>query len=387
MEELPNGVIEHSADIENELRVFDSIPTFAWIFKLNWLPSKTNQWATLVQEEQCAGGTTLSKSMDLSSIVVFYEKMRSDSVSSIFVGEHNQAIVHLISPNSISSLCDGEDIKDMSLDSATTPTPGTPLKYVGWDDKASSVYTYQFRVSPCPWLTESSPITYRGIFCSLIAGNLNDLGVGNYIGGQVYDDPTSPTNELRGIFDGIVCDTLDECHAVFISPPNIKSFVDSAIAIDTDHLDYVRTLTYTWSALSSDTRTKRALSQAAKVLIATLFNRTWIRKFELPLSKSQRTGSLLINLRREIADAELPTKGVKFVPKKNARTLRESRIGGKYVDFWGNTWNKGSSRTLGDPFEWDVTLSRRGKNYLVNAGAISSRNNHINVTPSGVISH
>jgi hypothetical protein len=55
-----------------------------------------------------------------------------------------------------------------------------------------------------------------------------------------------------------------------------------------------------------------------------------------------------------------------------------------YVDKFDNVWVRGPSRTPGEPFEWDVQLSRAGKQML---GRFSRDKSHLNVSLKGRITH
>ena len=58
--------------------------------------------------------------------------------------------------------------------------------------------------------------------------------------------------------------------------------------------------------------------------------------------------------------------------------------GNGYIDRFGNEWVKGPSRTPGEPYEWDVQLSRQGKAQL---GWLSRDGEHINVSLGGRVTH
>ncbi|MET9447688.1 polymorphic toxin type 17 domain-containing protein [Streptomyces cinerochromogenes] len=88
-----------------------------------------------------------------------------------------------------------------------------------------------------------------------------------------------------------------------------------------------------------------------------------------------------------IKDAQLPHTGrIRFVPDKrvsiSAGLPRGPRKG--YIDRFGNEWIKGPSRTAGQPFEWDVQLSKLGKAKL---GWLSRDGSHLNVSLDGEITH
>ncbi|PIC05763.1 hypothetical protein CS060_03230 [Anoxybacillus flavithermus] len=84
--------------------------------------------------------------------------------------------------------------------------------------------------------------------------------------------------------------------------------------------------------------------------------------------------------------AMLPTKGkIRYVPPKNWTPSQPlPRKGGGHIDRFGNIWTKGPSRTKGEPFEWDVQLSKRGKQML---GHLSRDGSHLNVSLKGRITH
>ncbi|MFE2436222.1 polymorphic toxin type 17 domain-containing protein [Streptomyces sp. NPDC059409] len=83
----------------------------------------------------------------------------------------------------------------------------------------------------------------------------------------------------------------------------------------------------------------------------------------------------------------LPNQGrIRYVPPKGynpANPLPRGRNGG-YVDRFGNEWTVGPSRTEGHPFEWDVQLSRQGREKI---GWLSRDNRHVNVDPFGEVTH
>jgi hypothetical protein len=83
--------------------------------------------------------------------------------------------------------------------------------------------------------------------------------------------------------------------------------------------------------------------------------------------------------------AQLPTEGkVRYIPPKNTGTSLPRTSNGGYIDKFGNIWQKGPSRTIGESFEWDVQLSKKGKQLL---GWLSRDGNHINVSLKGIITH
>ncbi len=56
------------------------------------------------------------------------------------------------------------------------------------------------------------------------------------------------------------------------------------------------------------------------------------------------------------------------------------------MDKFDNIWTKGPSRTKGEAFEWDVQLSKRGKEKI---GWLSHDANkgHVNVSLKGKVTH
>ncbi|WP_323180972.1 polymorphic toxin type 17 domain-containing protein [Streptomyces sp. NBC_01142] len=99
-------------------------------------------------------------------------------------------------------------------------------------------------------------------------------------------------------------------------------------------------------------------------------------------SKQPRTG-----VKGLIKEAQLPTSGrIRFVPHQdvnvNSGLPRGPRKG--YMDRFGNEWIKGPSRTAGQPFEWDVQLSKKGRAQL---GWLSRDGSHLNVSLDGEITH
>ena len=81
-----------------------------------------------------------------------------------------------------------------------------------------------------------------------------------------------------------------------------------------------------------------------------------------PISLQVITKSIK-SLKSSIKQAQLPTSGrIRFVPKaSDLKTGKLTRTKEGYVDKFDNIWTKGPSRTKGEAFEWDVQLSKRGK--------------------------
>lgn len=88
-----------------------------------------------------------------------------------------------------------------------------------------------------------------------------------------------------------------------------------------------------------------------------------------------------------IKAAGLPSKGkIRFVPARNYKPETPLARGPSkgYIDRFGNEWVKGPSRTKGQAFEWDLQLSRTGRNML---GWASRDGRHLNVSLDGLITH
>ena len=83
----------------------------------------------------------------------------------------------------------------------------------------------------------------------------------------------------------------------------------------------------------------------------------------------------------------LPTKGrIRFVPPEDWNPTQPLPRGPNYgyVDRFDNEWVKGPSRTAGQPYEWDVQLSRTGRSQL---GWLSRDGQHLNVSLDGHVTH
>ncbi len=88
-----------------------------------------------------------------------------------------------------------------------------------------------------------------------------------------------------------------------------------------------------------------------------------------------------------IKDAGLPTTGrIRYVPPKGVTPTTGLPKGpqGGYLDRQGNEWVKGPSRTKGEPYEWDVQLSSKGRNQI---GWATRDGSHANVSLGGRITH
>ena len=96
------------------------------------------------------------------------------------------------------------------------------------------------------------------------------------------------------------------------------------------------------------------------------------------------TGVLVHNVCSAAKDVKLPTSGkIRYIPPVGSGNLPVRAQGG-YLDKFGNIWLRGPSRTIGEPFEWDVQLSNRGKNML---GWLSKSGDHINISLKGEVTH
>jgi RHS repeat-associated protein len=95
-------------------------------------------------------------------------------------------------------------------------------------------------------------------------------------------------------------------------------------------------------------------------------------------------GGAVQGIKGQIREVQLPTSGrIRFVPPKGASSLRRGPNHG-YIDRFGNEWVRGPSRTAGEPFEWDVQLSRQGQQQL---GWLSRDGQHVNVSLKGHVTH
>ncbi|SFN52166.1 filamentous hemagglutinin [Izhakiella capsodis] len=84
---------------------------------------------------------------------------------------------------------------------------------------------------------------------------------------------------------------------------------------------------------------------------------------------------------------ELSTQGkIRFVPDSNYSPCNPLPRGPNngYLDKFGNEWVKGSSRTAGQAFEWDVQLSPKSK---AQPGWATRDGSHLNISLDGGITH
>ena len=93
-----------------------------------------------------------------------------------------------------------------------------------------------------------------------------------------------------------------------------------------------------------------------------------------------------ISIKSVLKNADLPVSGkIRYVPPESWSSGQPlPRIKGGYIDKFGNIWTKGPSRTVGQPFEWDVQLSRIGKNKM---GWLSRDGSHLNISLEGEVTH
>jgi len=92
------------------------------------------------------------------------------------------------------------------------------------------------------------------------------------------------------------------------------------------------------------------------------------------------------SIKARLNAAQLPTGRIRFVQERgydpNVPLPRGPNRG--YLDRFGNEWIKGGSRTAGQPFEWDVQLSRTGRSQL---GWVTRDGAHQNVSLDGKVTH
>jgi hypothetical protein len=98
-----------------------------------------------------------------------------------------------------------------------------------------------------------------------------------------------------------------------------------------------------------------------------------------------------IGIKGLLKKARLPIKGkLRYVPPKKLHVTEglpqvvwhDRRRG--FLDRFGNVWLKGESRTQGHDFEWDVQLSKQGKQQV---GWMTRDNSHLNVSLDGRVTH
>ncbi|MCM0147865.1 polymorphic toxin type 17 domain-containing protein [Photobacterium galatheae] len=94
-------------------------------------------------------------------------------------------------------------------------------------------------------------------------------------------------------------------------------------------------------------------------------------------------------IKGRLKDAQLPTTGkIRFVPKRGYNPSNPLNRGPNkgFIDRFDNEWVKGPSRTEGQAFEWDVQLSKTGRQKL--GWAASGKNkSHANISLDGKITH
>jgi|GEM_PF-2337795 len=109
------------------------------------------------------------------------------------------------------------------------------------------------------------------------------------------------------------------------------------------------------------------------------------RKYEP--EKMAQTNKPIPSIKSRLKNARLPIEGlIRFVPKKGYNPSVPLPRGPQhgFLDRFGNEWVPGPSRTEGQPFEWDVQLSERGRAQI---GHLSRDGKHVNVSLDGRITH
>ena len=113
-------------------------------------------------------------------------------------------------------------------------------------------------------------------------------------------------------------------------------------------------------------------------------------KYSLP----KRILAQIDSIRGLIKRENLPTTGeVRYLPPKNFRigdglpyemVPAPGGVAKAFKDRFGNKWVRGSTRTPGQPREWDVQLSEAGKRAYGNR---TRDNTHLNVSYDGKVTH
>ena len=114
-------------------------------------------------------------------------------------------------------------------------------------------------------------------------------------------------------------------------------------------------------------------------------------QFVVATGVAANAGGWSISARMRVAgpgdEFGLPDAGrIRYVPPRGynpASHLPRGAQGG-YIDRFGNEWVVGPSRTTGQPFEWDVQLSRTGQQQL---DWLTRDGSHVNVSPLGEVTH
>lgn len=93
------------------------------------------------------------------------------------------------------------------------------------------------------------------------------------------------------------------------------------------------------------------------------------------------------SVKERLKAAELPTTGkIRFVPRKSYEASNPLARGPNngFIDRFGNEWVRGPSRTQGQAFEWDIQLSKTGREKI---GWLTRDGSHTNVSLDGKITH
>ncbi len=111
-------------------------------------------------------------------------------------------------------------------------------------------------------------------------------------------------------------------------------------------------------------------------------------KSDAEKSNSEHGAPKVWSTKARIKAAQLPTTGkIRYIPPpgyKPSNPLPKNHETQGIRDKFGNVWTKGSSRTTGEFFEWDVQLSDLGRKKL---GWASRDGKHLNVSLKGRITH
>lgn len=128
-------------------------------------------------------------------------------------------------------------------------------------------------------------------------------------------------------------------------------------------------------------------TRAGVVRIGSAAERTLIAPEEILTAPGSLSAARAWTIKSRLNANSLPTSGrIRFVPERgydpNVPLARGPNKG--FLDRFGNEWLKGPSRTQGQAFEWDVQLSRTGRNQL---GWASRDGSHLNVSLDGHVTH
>ncbi|MGH3695388.1 MAG: polymorphic toxin type 17 domain-containing protein [Pseudonocardiaceae bacterium] len=173
-------------------------------------------------------------------------------------------------------------------------------------------------------------------------------------------------------------------------PEHARKVAAGLAAIDQEEQAYLKDGKIARADAEKIARTVRSQHGVFKSINVVDGGETWDYDYVAsPGKKKKGEEKEVASKKAALKNAQLPTSGrIRYVPPGNWTPNQPLPRGPQngYIDKFGNEWVRGSSRTAGEAFEWDVQLSSQGKSQLGWLAA-DEKKSHANVSLGGEVTH